>query len=472
MAQPISLRSYLVKRLFWLIVPVALAGIAVHWYFESRLLRDEFDKILLDKASTLATLVTEQDGDLRLEFADEYMPHFSREKNPFYFQIWLPDGEVLERSYSLGREDLPFRSGPLERPATFGARLADGAAVRCVGVDFPVRHGSHPQEDPGTAVVVVLGADMHLLSASLRRGFFEVLFTGLTSLVGIALVVLLALRKGVRLLQRVADDIDSITPASLAKPLDESRAPVEIRPIVESLNLSLQTIQSYVERERHFNSDVAHELRTPIAELRAAADVARRWPDGESARGLPEHVQETCKHMGGLVESLLELATLEASDVNVLEEEFDLAECIAQVIEQAERKGPGDRTVVLEAPEILVIRSQPRLWELASRNLLDNALSYSPPGSEVHVRVQADQEGVRLCFSNVNASMDEDGLARCTDRLWRASKAGDDGRHFGLGLSIVRAAAEKLAHQFSVALRQGRFHACISKAGAAPPAED
>lgn len=460
MVRTISLRHYLLTRLLWFIVPTVVAGMGVHWYFERALLREQFDAGLVEKAMTLATLVTEKEARLELEFADEYMPSYSRDELPFFFQIWHPSGQVIERSYSLHGEDLPFSRGTLAEPEVLQLTLESGIEVRCVGIEFPVRLGTDPAVHPAASVVIALGADISLLNKHLRAGLIEVALTGLTSVLGISLVVLLALRKGVRLLECVAEDVDSITPASLAKPLDEAEAPEEIRPIVVSLNKSLWTIRTFVERERRFNSDVAHELRTPIAELRAAADVALRWPDSKSASTLAETVRAVSEHMGGLVESLLELATLESNDDGKTLEPCDLSRSIRLLVDQAQRSAGEGREISVDAPEGLVFASHPRLWEVAVRNLLDNALSHSPPGSAITVLVRPDGDGACVRVSNPTDSLNEEDVRRCADRLWRAEKRPDDG-HFGLGLAIVQAATAKLGHRFEVRSSQGVFHALI-----------
>ncbi len=469
MAQPVSLRSDLIQRLLWWIVPIVIAGMTVHWIFERSLLRNQFDASLLEKATTLATLVTEKEGRFELEFADEYMPQYSRETHPFFFQIWTPDGEVLERSYSLRGEDLPLVRGSLASPAVFETTLARGNEVRCIGVEFPLRLGTDQDVNPATSVTIVLGADTYHLNQSLKRGVLEVGATGVASVLGVSIAVLLALRKGVRLLERVAEDVSSITPSSLSRPLDEDQAPVEIRPIVASLNRALETLRAFVERERRFNSDVAHELRTPIAELRAAADVALKWPDAESKDRLAVHAGEIAAQMAGLVESLLELATLESSDAGETEEAFDLGKCAALAVDQAQRGEQDGRTIELELDQDVILACDPKLWEVVLRNLLDNALSYSPAGSRITVRVRRDGEGAAVRVSNRTDALDEAGVARCTDRLWRATRSPVEASHFGLGLSIVQAASAKLGHNFAVRLEHGVFHASLWKTGRDAP---
>ncbi|MFN0007075.1 MAG: sensor histidine kinase [Planctomycetota bacterium] len=463
-----SLHRYLLTRLLWVVLPIVLGGMAVHGCFQRRLLEDQFDAALVEKATVLATLVTGDRESLQLDFADEFMPEYSRAERPFVFQVWYPDGRSLERSYSLHGQDLPFRRGPLAEPAVFEATLGSGTRLRCVGVEFPARLGKAPHGPSGTSVVIAVGAGLEQLEAALEKGRLEVAITGIVSVAGIAVFVFLALRRGVRLLRTVVAEVEGLSPGTLGKPLDEERAPDEIRPIVASLNRSREALRALVERERRFTADVAHELRTPIAERRAAADVALRWPDEDSRNRLGVDARAISLQMGSLVESLLELATIESDCTGEPVEPFDLRELVLRVVEHARRSHGASREIEVDAPEAVSIESRPRLWEVAARNLLDNAISYSPAGARIRVIVRRDGDGASLAVSNPTQSIDAASLPRCTERLWRADRRPGDASHFGLGLSIVQAACDKLGHRLELGLEAGVFHAAVSRTAAFP----
>lgn len=463
MTSGISLHRYLLTRLLWLVLPIVLGGMGVHWYFQRRLLESQFDESLVEKAAILATLVTGDQDELNLDFADEFMPQYSREVRPYVFQVWYPDGRSLERSYSLQGEDLPFLHGPLANPAVFETTLVSGSRLRCVGIEFPARLETDPDSPPKPSVVIALGADVAQLDEKLEKGHLEVAITGVVSLAGISLFVAIALRRGVRLLNRIVTEVEGITPGSLEKPLDENRAPEEVRPIVASLNRSREALRALVERERRFTADVAHELRTPISELRAAADVALRWPDEESRNRLAVDSRAIALQMGSLVESLLELATIasEGSPPDVVG--MDLTEVVHQVVAHVDRTRAGDREIVFDSSNPLRLDSRPELWEVAARNLLDNAVSYSPPGARIQILLRRDGDGASLTVSNPTLSLDPESLPRCTERLWRGDPARGDATHFGLGLSIVQAACEKLGHRLLLRLESDLFQATISR---------
>lgn len=463
----LSLGRYVLTQILLCVVPIVAAGMATHWWFQKRLLERQFDATLAERAMTLATLVTRDGERLDFEFADEFMPQYARADRPYYFHIRYPDGRSFERSFSLHGEDLPFRRGPLEQPAVFETALSSGARLRCVGIEFPARLGDGQPVSPPTSVVIVLGADTTELHAALRQGWREVAITGLVSVVCIAAFVFLALRRGSRLLGEVVREVEAIEPGALCRPIALERVPQEVRPIVGALNASLRSIHGYVERERRFTADVAHELRTPISELRAAADIAARWPDEESHARLAQDAHAIAVQMGSLVESLLELATLESEVVRPPADLIDLVELAQRSIDRATRAQDGaqgaQRSIALDAPATLALTTHARLWEVVLRNLIDNSLSYSPPHARVVIRMTRDGDGARVSVSNPTDTLDNDGARRCTERLWRANRHGSDGRHFGLGLALVQAACAKLGQHFDVRLEQGVFHATLRR---------
>jgi signal transduction histidine kinase len=471
----VSLVRYLMTRILLCVVPIVGVGVGVHWWFQERLLEQQFDAGLVERATTLATLITRDGEALRFEFADEFMPQYAREERPYFFQIRHPDGRSFERSYSLRGEDLPFLHGPLDAPAHFETVLQRGVRVRCVGIEFPERLDARPDAAHPASVVVVLGADALELHDVLRRGYREVAITGFVSLAAIAAFVTLTLRRGARLLGSVVREVERIEPGSLGRPIELERVPEEIRPIVGALNGSLESIHGYVERERRFTADVAHELRTPITELRVAAELALKWPDDASTARLARDAHAIALQMGALVESLLELATLESDDHRGREEPFDLVALVEQTIDSALRterdtaaRRGGGREVALDAPQRLMLVGEPRLWEVVVRNLLDNALCYSSPGAPIAVSLRADGDGARLCVSNPTVSLDQEGARRCTERLWRGTARVGSDLHFGLGLSIVQAACARLRQELDVRLEQDVFHATIARGQARP----
>lgn len=456
----VSLSRFIVSRILLYILPIVTAVTLLHWHFEKKLLTEVFDDALRDRAMTLATLITADDGIVELEFADEFMPQYSRAERPYFFQIWRSDGSLLEKSPSLGRRELPRRIGSPEKPICFSTDLPDAGTVRAVGIEFPVRLGTDPSVNPIVRVAVVVAADGGLLRQRLATGFVYVIFTGLALGCGVTVVVLAALRRASRLLQRVADEVADLDRFRLEQRIDVDAAPLEIQPILATLNDSLDTISKAMERESRFTSDVAHELRTPIAELRTATEVAMRWPGGREATEVIHEAHEIAVQMSAMVDSLLQLSRLEGMSMEQESEDLDLAELVRSQLERVSklRERPADRVRVVEKGSS-AIRGNRSLWEVVVGNLLDNALEHSPEGSPVEVELDGERRRIRV--RNDSSEPLPADLTQATKRLWRADSARAEPDHFGLGLSIVEAACNKLGVVFSLEADGGRFLASV-----------
>jgi signal transduction histidine kinase len=210
-------------------------------------------------------------------------------------------------------------------------------------------------------------------------------------------------------------------------------------------------------------------LRTPIAELRAAAEIAQRWPDPELSQRLSADALAISRQMGGFVEGLLELAVLESEEQSARLERFDLVPALEHLLARAQAQCDRSVTIVRELPGELQLLSNRSLWEVALRNLVDNACSHSPPVARIHVRAAADGDGARVTISNPTEGLEADDVLRCRERLWRKDRSADGSQHhFGLGLSIVEAACARLGHDFSVRLEDGVFHASIARSRHGP----
>jgi two-component system sensor histidine kinase QseC len=245
------------------------------------------------------------------------------------------------------------------------------------------------------------------------RGFLPPLFIALPLLlIGLWWNV----RSGLEPLQRLRQvllkrDTQALDPVSLPE------TPQEVQPLLDALNDLLQRLAQRMETERRFTADAAHELRTPIAAIRAQAQVALSEATNDQLR--QQALQDTlvgCDRASRVVEQLLTLARVEGPQ-DVASELFRLDQLVQQILAdltpEALRRG---QTLELLAPEPLQINGQSTLWHILLRNLIDNALRYSPDGATV--RIQARCLDGRL----VEVTVQDRALAcRPTTRLVWAS---------------------------------------------------
>jgi two-component system sensor histidine kinase MprB len=217
----------------------------------------------------------------------------------------------------------------------------------------------------------------------------------------------------------------------------------ELARLARSFNATLDELEQSVEAQRQLVADAGHELRTPIASLRANIQVleeADRLPEADLAALRRDIVQEL-DELTALVADVVELARGTKGDVGVVDDvRLDLI--VTSLVERARRRAGDEASVDVDVEPVLV-SGQPDRISRAVSNLLDNARKWSPPGGLIEVKLR----GGELTVRDHGPGFDEEDLPHVFDRFFRSDRArGMPGS--GLGLAIVRQAAE--AHGGSV----------------------
>ena len=252
-------------------------------------------------------------------------------------------------------------------------------------------------------------------------------------------VIAAAVRRGLRPVREIAREVQQRRADSLA-PLSTADAPAELQPLLASMNDLFERIERALEHERRMTADAAHELRTPLAALRA------QWEAAQLAAGDAERAQaharigEGIDRLSRLVSQLLALASAESGSRPVFTEAVDwhrvaeraLSDCLPLL------DGTGTEVTVSwpERSAPLPLTGDESLLATLVRNLVDNAVRYSPPRSLVTVRFAADS----LVVEDRGPGLPEAQLARLGDRFYRPAGQAQSGT--GLGISIVQRVAE------------------------------
>jgi two-component system sensor histidine kinase QseC len=221
------------------------------------------------------------------------------------------------------------------------------------------------------------------------------------------------------------------------RPVPVNHAPQELQPMLSAMNGLFARIESTLERERRFTADAAHELRTPLAVLRAQWDVLRRATGEDERRRAETQLDAGMDRMDRLVTQMLALSRLESTDrlprAQALQWTPLVEQTISDVLSLAER-----RRIELDCewPDAgtapIPLQGDPDLMTVLLRNLLDNAVRYAPEGSTVRLRFGAD----RLTIENDGAALPPDVLAQLGQRFHRVDGQSESGS--GLGVSIVQ----------------------------------
>ncbi len=449
-------------------------GLALYWLLRADLV-GEFDRTSQVTVERLATFAEYSLGRIAFDSSGELLPAFERADRPDYFQVWLPDGSTLARSPSLAEGALPADAGSSKAPRFWNVTLPDGRPGRAAGIRFvphededaPGGASGHAGLDEVTLVVARDRADLDLKLRQLAAALWIVgiLTVGTTSLLG-GLVV----RRGLLPLSRLAVHAATIDASSLTLRFPTDHMPTELLPIGHRLNDLLARLDASFARERRFSADVAHELRTPIAELRTLAEVALKWPDDVgAARSALQDALEVALQMESIATGLLSLARCEGGLLPLRLEavRFDamVEELWQPLADQARAK---KLSVTLDVPDGASWHTDPLAARVIVGNLLANAVEYTPAAGEVCVRLQGDNGSKRLSVSNTTDHLRSEDVPHLFDRFWRKDLSRTSSTHCGLGLALAKAYAESLGLRLTAALT-GRGELIVELSGSATP---
>lgn len=255
--------------------------------------------------------------------------------------------------------------------------------------------------------------------------------------------LLLALAMGLWVTRRLAAPLMAVAGAARAFTAGDKGArtgvtgPGEVGDVARSVDEMADTVVRSEESRRRLASNVAHELRTPLAALQAGLEEVRDGlvePDAELLAGL--HDQSL--RLGRIVDDLAALSAAEASALSLRWADVDLAALArSETAAQEPRLRAAGLTVTVTAGAPVMVRGDADRLRQVLANLLSNTARYCRAGDEVFVTVAADAELARLCVRDTGPGIPADECPHVFERFWRGT-AGDRAQGSGLGLSVVR----------------------------------
>jgi two-component system, OmpR family, sensor histidine kinase TctE len=434
-------RSLFGEILDWMLTPLLLlwpVSLALTWLVAQSLANKPFDRALEYNAHALAQLVTVQGERVQFNLpqpASEILR--ADESDIVYYQVLAPDGSFLS-----GERGLPPPPDD-EKPFSAEVRLRD-AELR--GIDIRIAYLWVRVPLPGAPAALVQVAETRekrsMLATEIIKGVMLPQFAILPLAV---LLVWLALARGIKPLSQLEERIRARKPDDLS-PLDHKAVPMEVAPLVDSVNDLLRRLNESIATQKRFLADAAHQLKTPLAGLRMQADLAQReGSDTEALRRSLQQIGRSSMRATHTVNQLLALARAEGGGV-LVRQPVDLARLVIEVVRDCVPRAL-DRHIDLGyegeqpgAPGVWVEGNATLLKELA-RNLLDNAMNYTPSSAEhpgvVTARVLADTFGhvVLIQIEDSGPGVPDAERELIFQPFYRALGTEADGS--GLGLPIV-----------------------------------
>jgi two-component system OmpR family sensor kinase len=334
-------------------------------------------------------------------------------------QVWSPDGVQVFRSASHAR--LPQRA-----VLGFTNVRANGTTYRIFSVQTDTQTVQVAQD---LAVRRSMASNLALRTLGPIAVMVPILMLVVWWVVSGSLEPVARVRKQVA--SRQADDLS---------PVSEAGLPDEVRPLVHELNLLFGRVRTAFDAQQNFVADAAHELRTPLAALKLQVQSLER-ADSPDARGVAVgRLTAGIERATRLVEQLLVLARQESNAAPL--QPVDMAgmakRAVADLIGVAQAKSID---LGLQRADAGVVEGQPDSLMILMRNLVDNAIKYTPAGGTVDVSVQAQQGEVVVVVEDSGPGIPPAERERVFDRFYRV--AGSEAAGSGLGLAIIKSIAER-----------------------------
>jgi two-component system heavy metal sensor histidine kinase CusS len=364
-----------------------------------------------------------------------------------YTRILDRKGDLLTETHGMSEHELPASVFP--PPVDLG-HIEDSEVVRYmpsgrVFALYAVGLDSRDNDAEGITAQVAVDATVHaaFLKSYRRQAAFALIFTLiLATWFGYRIA-----RRGLKPVERIGETLRRIHSSTLYERLDPSGLPVELSLLATTCNEMLDGLEESFATLSRFSADIAHELRTPINNLRGEVEVALSRPrTQEEYRVVLESCLEESQRLSKLIGSLLFVARAEGAAVQARKESLDLAKEIRAVAEFYEALATeGGVTLTVETTDDLVAPADRSLFQSALGNLVENALTATPRGGRVVVRATREGRHVRIEVADSGHGIAAEDLPRVFDRLYRADTArtGKEGASggSGLGLAIVKSIA-------------------------------
>lgn len=229
----------------------------------------------------------------------------------------------------------------------------------------------------------------------------------------------------------------------------------ETRGVVSELNALFKRVRKALDNERRFTSDASHELRTPIASMRAQLDILNNAPSATQHHDAIERLHVSCTRMSALVEDLLSLSRLDSESMALDSESFDLHALLQDIVADVAVLAIDKNIEMSLQPErVQPVHSVLMLHRLVAINLLSNAIKYTPDGGVIVIHLSETAGRSVYVVEDSGPGVPEDQLDKLTDRFYRLPSVRYTSEGSGLGLSIVQRAAELLNADIQFANRR------------------
>jgi len=399
----------------------------------------EFDRTLLLEAEGFSSRFVLEEGELLLEDQELELP--------------LPQHYVLRDGSGIVR----FQAGGMLQDLK-------GSPLRSIRYSFTPRVDLSDEEEAlgvaprfGSSMELQVGADPRPQQDFLSILWWTILAGSFGMIMVVGGVTWVGVRRGLKPLSQFRNRIQALDEHQLAWKPSEKPVPAEILPIDQELASLISRLQQTLERERRFIDAAAHELRTPLSELRTVSEVSLQLDHPPAAEKAIEQCREIGLEMEGMVELLLQLSRAPQEFASSPDDMLLQTVLLEQVGALEKEIKDKDLAVEVHLSPGCPWRIPSCAAQLLARNLIENAVCYTPPGGSIGISWSQKKAGGKLLLQNGPVTIPENELAHLAEPFWRGDTARADRRHHGLGLTLVDTVARACHLHLSFQIQEERL---------------
>ncbi len=448
----LSIRKFLLVNLLLAITITTTLTAIGNYYLDQKDIQEHLDTLMAISTMSSQALLGDDIHQRPIkkiqnalnEIPDKLRQHFRQQFlnsgtpisyiNKFNFQVWSDDGQLL--LHSPHTPEIPLTSEK------------DGFSDKAINnQDWRVFTAYNPK----AGVRIVVGERYNTRNELGHRIAQDDLYIMLLTFPLSGLLIWIIIGKGLDSLDSVAREVSNRAPHQLDS-LDITGIPEEILPVIQEINKLFHRLNQAFEREKRFAADAAHELKTPLAALKAQAQVALKTSDAKERDRALKSLIASVNRSNHIVSQLLTMSRLvpESASINDITKVNLIKLCreiICELVPQAIEKKID---IAYETKEKeLVISGNFTALSILVRNLVDNAIRYTPTNGQVTVKTLLENDHIRLSVIDNGPGIPNEFRERVFERFFRVF--GNTSPGSGLGLAIVEQIA--LLHQGKVELR-------------------
>jgi len=400
------------------------------------------DLFLADKVHVLRTMLLERPGDQDGLREEVELESAARQYERFYIRLLDErNTPLLMTPGMIDQLDLAQLTNQTQRRPDHTIRMKgrDGRAFRVTSASAQV--GS-PATQTDTLQIAVDVSQKEALLARFRFWFWAIL---LAAFVVFPMIGYQIARHGIRPVEEMATTARHISSTNLHERILPEGYPFELASLAGTFNRMLDRLEESFERISRFSADIAHDLRTPVNNIRGEAEVAlARARSAGEYRDVIESCLEEAVRLSDLIGDLLFLARAESPLSHLRRERLDVGELLSGVKEYYEASAADGEVSLTTAVvgEPVIAELDRTLLQRAVGNLVSNALAHTPPGGAVVLGTTADLSTIHIEVSDTGVGIPAEALPKVFDRFFRVDLSRSHGSGgTGLGLAIVKSIA-------------------------------